>query len=377
MKSKLKKIYILEFLFFIYILFYKYVILEFFYKYAFYINMTILLLSIFFLLIIYGIPKDKHYLKNRTIKNIVILMLLYFIISYLLGLFTGFYQTVFSHKFKNILFNIFPIFINILIIEIIRYTLLRKCFNKLSYFILIFLFIFLNLLISLNNIVIINSEQFFILISLTILPIISRELLYSYLTYKISLIPTLILHLSLELYIYIIPILPDLGNYLSSLLGVLFPYIVYYVVHKDLIYHQKNELYFNRNIRNIFLTFISLVLLSLILLTSGFFKYHMIAIGSNSMMPIYERGDAIIYKKEKSSNVKEGDILVFRENNILITHRVIEIIKSNNHYQFITKGDNNLNNDNFKVEDKNVLGVVKYIVKYVGYPTIWLGGNDE
>ena len=42
---------------------------------------------------------------------------------------------------------------------------------------------------------------------------------------------------------------------------------------------------------------IIIVLLTIIILVSGIFGYKMIAIGSNSMIPVYEKGDAIIYEK--------------------------------------------------------------------------------
>lgn len=39
---------------------------------------------------------------------------------------------------------------------------------------------------------------------------------------------------------------------------------------------------------------------------------------------------------------------------------------------YITKGDANENVDSFETEENKVLGIVKYRVKYIGYPTIWI-----
>ena len=65
------------------------------------------------------------------------------------------------------------------------------------------------------------------------------------------------------------------------------------------------------------------------------------------------------------------DILVFDRNGIIMTHRVNKIIYANNgNYIYITKGDANENVDSFETEENKVLGIVKYRVKYIGYPTI-------
>ena len=54
---------------------------------------------------------------------------------------------------------------------------------------------------------------------------------------------------------------------------------------------------------------LTMFLIFVVALISGVFKYKMIAIGSDSMNPIYYRGDAIIY--EKDTDIQKGDILVF------------------------------------------------------------------
>ena len=98
----------------------------------------------------------------------------------------------------------------------------------------------------------------------------------------------------------------------------------------------------------------------------------MIAIGSDSMNPIYYKGDAVIYKKTEIKNIKEKDILVFNYNGTIITHRVKKIIIKNDRIYYQTIGDNNKNVDSVLIDSKDVLGTVKYIVKYIGNPTIWM-----
>ena len=110
---------------------------------------------------------------------------------------------------------------------------------------------------------------------------------------------------------------------------------------------------------------------------TGIFKYKMIAVGSGSMEPTYIRGDAIIYEKEKPKNIDVGDILVFEKDNKLITHRVVKKSKVNNNIYFYTKGDANKSVDNYKITEEEVVGKVDLVVKYIGYPTLWLREVSE
>ncbi len=99
--------------------------------------------------------------------------------------------------------------------------------------------------------------------------------------------------------------------------------------------------------------------------TLGLFAYKPIAILSNSMNPIFKRGDVVIYKKEE--NIKPGDIIVFQYQNQIIVHRVLSI-----HEYYVTKGDANNNVDYIKVKKEDIKGVYQFSLKYLGYPSIWL-----
>ena len=113
------------------------------------------------------------------------------------------------------------------------------------------------------------------------------------------------------------------------------------------------------------------VLLVMIVLVSGFLKYKMIAVASGSMVPTYEKGDAVIYEKVNADQLQIGDILAFQKNDIIVTHRIVEIRK-NVRRVFITKGDANKSVDSYEVEASNVLGKVVFKVRYIGYPTVWI-----
>lgn len=208
---------------------------------------------------------------------------------------------------------------------------------------------------------------------MTIIPKIAYHTLYSYITYKVSYVPTLIIRIVFSLYIYVLPIFPNLGNYITAILGIIYPYIVYKMISKSIRYYDKSDRYLV-SIRRKYIYFPAiLVLIILVTLISGIGKYQLIAIGSGSMEPIIYRGDAVLYKKiENYDDIKIGMVLAYKKEGVLITHRVVGVNKKNNSYVFKTKGDNNLEVDNYDISQNEIVGIVIYNIKYVGYPTIWL-----
>ena len=340
--------------------------------YLSYIKMLIWLILFGIVIYINGFPKDNNYFKKLGIKYSIIYCLLYIIIMYFLGLFTGFSRSIYSHTIKSLFNNIFPVLIMIISREFIRYIYCRKSNdNNLSLFFLTFIFILYDILLALNYYTFNNTEQVFIFICIEVFASIARNFLFTYISNKVSLIPTLILSLVLEIFWYIVPIIPSLGNYITSVLGILMPYFLYLKMKKMIKYSDKQEIDKSKN--NIFIIPVLLLIICIFILVSGIGKYRMIAIASNSMNPIYYRGDAVIYEKVDSSKINKGDILVFNSDGMIITHRVVDIVKIGSKSYFRTKGDNNSNIDMDLTTEENVLGRVKYIAKYIGYPTVILG----
>lgn len=332
----------------------------------------ILFLSFYFL---YGLRRSKNYLENISIRYIIILLLSYVLVIYMLGFFMGFSKSVYSLNLISIVKNIWPIFFTIIFKELIRYIISFKAVKNIGpYILLTVIYILIDLFNVYYGSSFTNSYLIFNFICLNVLPTIAKETVSSYITYNINYIPTLIYNLAFGIVPFLLPIVPNLGNYINSVLGILFPFMVFLLLRKVIKYHDKDTV----RLRPIFVKLICFPTIIftaiLIVLVSGIFSYKLIAIGSDSMNPIYYKGDAVIYEKVKPEDIVEGDILVFNHNNEVITHRVKNIIVKGNAISFVTKGDNNNTIDSKQVSEEEVLGKVKYIVKYVGYPTILL--ND-
>ena len=109
---------------------------------------------------------------------------------------------------------------------------------------------------------------------------------------------------------------------------------------------------------------------------SGMFKYHMLAIVSNSMVPEFSRGDAVLIEKindKELGMLKKGDIIAFYDTSgRMVIHRIVLIEDNNGEYFIKTKGDNNDSIDSWTLTNDNIYGKVLISLKYIGIPSVEL-----
>ncbi len=362
------KLYLVELLLFIFIIVFNTI-----FPNNYILSVLIVALSIAAYLI-FGFYKDNSYIKGNINRVVISCLLSFLIVIYAIGVFTGFGKTPYSFTISNIFKVILLEFVVIVSEEVLRYIIARNSYkSKLPIILYTLILCILNIIIEINGYNLADREMLFIFSSVVIVVVISREALCSYLTYKVSLVPSIIFKSVIVLYEFILPIIPKIGNYLYSVFNVLLVYLIFLFSSKIIKYSDKSDNYTKKVSRGVIYLPILAVLLFIIVLVSGIFKYKMIAIGSNSMIPVYERGDAVIYEKITADKVGIGDIIAFKKSGVIVTHRVVEVNKTTN-YVFKTKGDNNNVVDGFDVDASDILGKVVYKVKYIGYPTIWI--ND-
>ena len=371
MEKKYRDLYITEiFIIVLYLLLKLFVLNRYFFLLRYFDFIFYLFVFIYFYFK-YGFPREKNYLTRISVRYIIIALLSYVLIVYGLGLFTGFTKSIYDTSIFGIIKNIFPLVLATLFKEFIRYSVAYN--SKKSIKPIIFLTIVFILIDVVNGVYgasFTSFYQVFRFICLTILPSICKHLLLSYIVYNINFIPAIIYSLVFEVAPFILPIYPDLGDYLNAVIALVFPFFVFSTIKKMVNYNEKAVIKVKGYFVKLMVIPVTLFLGAIILLISGLFSYKMIAIGSDSMNPVYYRGDAIIYEKVEPSKIKKGDILVFEYNHAVITHRVVNIVKKNGLMFFQTKGDNNKKADLELTSEEDVLGKVKYIVKYIGYPTV-------
>ncbi len=81
-------------------------------------------------------------------------------------------------------------------------------------------------------------------------------------------------------------------------------------------------------------------------------------VSSNCMWPFIKKGDAVLVKNCKPQELKEGEIIVYRNGDNLFAHRIIEIRENN----FITKADMNFKKDR-PISGEQIIGRVGLVKK--------------
>ena len=98
----------------------------------------------------------------------------------------------------------------------------------------------------------------------------------------------------------------------------------------------------------------------------SFFGWKPFIVLSGSMESEIYPGDIAVVKEIDSDDLKINDVIAFRQEDIVITHRIIEIIDNNGEKQFITKGDNNNEKDQFPVNLEDIEGVFQFKIRGIG-----------
>ena len=114
----------------------------------------------------------------------------------------------------------------------------------------------------------------------------------------------------------------------------------------------------------IFKVFYILIIIYLIIFIPVLWGKKPLVIISGSMEPILKVGGILYYEKINLDDFKKDDILVYRLNEHIVSHRIVNI----NEYGFETKGDNNNSNDSYIVDKNNVIGRGNnWSIPYIGY----------
>ncbi len=324
-----------------------------------------------------GRGKKRNLYEKDIILNILIYCFAYYIIIYLSGLVIGFLKTRYSLSFLGILRNTAPILLNIAVAELLRFEMLSKASkNKILIVLTCILFVTIDTKLISYAYDLNTSLGLIKLGYMSVLPILSKNFLLTYLGYKFSYVPNMIYRVIMEIPAYIIPIVPNINEYFKTLLELLFPAYILWKTYKE--FGNKKS---KSDVRKSFLaqrltTVILVIFLTVVIaLTSGVFKYYALAIGSDSMNPKIKKGDVVIVEKISQENIgtlKVGEILVYKYNDMVVVHRIVKMEKIDDNYYFRTKGDNNTTEDAWTINQSSVIGKTVAMIPYAGIPTVWL-----
>ena len=321
--------------------------------------------------------KRKERFSNEILIIIIVSVLLYYSLTFLVGLFWGVYYTPYSKSLLGILRNIVLGLILIISIESIRNTLVR---NYAYHKVILILTPFVCMCLELPSLVSFYTNKTTLdILSIflySIIPCFTKNLLLTYINYKSTVKLNVLYQVAMIIPTYIVPFLPNLGEFFYIVVNIMYPIVIGLVIYKivnitDFSIDNSRSLNFSKfgskAITAVLISFIVIVLY----LTSNMFRFTALAIGSNSMKGTINKGDIIIIDK-KTKNINVKDVIAFKEQGVIIVHRIIDINEKLDSQKYQTKGDANKSADAWKVREQDVVGKVVLRIRWLGLPTVAL-----
>ncbi|MGI6144900.1 MAG: signal peptidase I [Clostridia bacterium] len=282
---------------------------------------------------------------------VAILLNLYYVVSFSLGVEAVRAYLINSYKGKKVLFfvGLLSIFFVFTEVSIKGFFNIRSGFEALKY------------------------------IGGTLCPALAESILTSYFAFLGGFVPAFIYHGVLLAFEWFCPILPNLNWLMKAFLGCFIPiFSLLFVQHLYLLKTRqlKRIISGGEQIFGWLVTSIFSVLI--IWFAVGVFPLYPSVIVTGSMEPLIKPGDIVLVKKTPGEETHIGDVIQYLhlEEEIIITHRIIDIDESEGK-KLLTKGDNNPSVDSDLVMLEQVKGKVIATIPKLGWLTLLLKSRGD
>ena len=231
-----------------------------------------------------------------------------------------------------------------------------------------------------NLLAIKEFKELFIYSTQILLPIAAKNILMSVFVFYGGVLSSVVYIGIIQIFEKCFPVLPELSWLLDGAIGIAFP-IVYAMFISDHVFATVRKRSEDKKSDVMYL-------ISLLAATAfawfcvGVFPVYPSVILTGSMEPLIMPGDVVLVHKISNEDeiykLSKGDIINFKRGNIIITHRIKEVLKDEaGNLSFETKGDNNNAIDEEKVQPNDIKGIVIKVVPKIGLPTLILKGQDK
>jgi len=297
------------------------------------------------------------------------------------GIVDGFGKSPYNHSISGIFLNIVLVGSMLTGRERVRSYLVNSLTDKENYYVFILVALFMTFTgISLNRFSNLHGiEDMVRFAAQHAAPEFSENLFAVYLAYLGGPLPSGIYLGIVQAFNWFSPVLPNMKWITAALIGVLCPVFSMtimqnmYAVEARTVKRRDRE---GESPLSWILT--SLLSIAIIWFAVGVFPVYPSVVATGSMEPMIKPGDVILVNKSIDiNNLKTGDVIQFQSENILISHRIIEIIEDSKSKSFRTKGDNNSIPDREAVKPELVKGKVIRVVPKIGWPTLLLKSKKD
>lgn len=301
---------------------------------------------------------------------------LYILASIIGGLFNGFGRSPYSHSLSGILQNLIQAGAVLVGRELTRSYLVNSFTKRENYG----CFTILAILMAVTNISLsrfINLHDYKEIMEFSaqyLIPELLINLLAVYFVYQGGPVPSLIYLGIIQAFQWLSPVLPDLKWITAALIGILCPVFSFLSLRGVYLEESRDRRRANNKGENpISLLVCSLVSIAIVWFAVGIFPVYPSVVATGSMEPLINPGDVILVKKIKpEETMQTGEIIQFRRDDILISHRIVEIVQEEKSLGYRTKGDNNSGADSQIVQPEEVKGRVLRVIPKIGRLTIFI-----
>lgn len=315
----------------------------------------------------------------------LIMAIIYYALRYLVGiLIFNLGKSPYSFTLRGIFFNISNQVPRLIAREMVRYYLVNTYCSRRNNELAFYSFSALLAACDFNWNLIKSAEDFAELSQLAAreaLPAICESILLSFMTLYGATSTPIIYVLASFAFEWLMPILPDLNWFCEGILGTVIPSIlISYLTTRNNRKRRRDKMAsVKEQVETGFVLAFSVILIWFVV---GVFPIYPSVIATGSMEPLIYPGDIILIRQIKSFDeikaLEPGDIIQFRRDNILITHRIIGIEKGEDgQLSFRMKGDNNLVEDIRLVKPDEVRGALLKVIPKLGYPTLLIKERNK
>lgn len=318
----------------------------------------------------------------RRIPPTVLIALFHLSVLIIVGLMVGFANSPYSHQVPNLALNALILSTSLVGMELARNLLVRGWGSKqsmMSVWVIGLLFGLMSIpLAQLTNMQ--GPDRTVHVLGTLVIPELSVHVLTTYIALKGGLLPALTYRAVLTGFEWYSPILPNSTGFMSAFVAVSVAYVGYRTFTSVLSTDESKpsaasvvrEESLARRLARYGWPAATILSVALIWFSMGLFPYKPTSVLGESMSPAHARGDLLILRSVDPDDLKTGDIVEYRVNNIAIVHRIIDIDRSDSGLLFFTQGDANEIPDPAPVSPSQVTGRYAFEIRYAGWPGIWV-----
>lgn len=329
-------------------------------------------------------PKGPLKLRENIVLWAFILAAVNLIISLAGGLIDGFGKSPYSHTFTGMLLNILMVGSMLSGREAARDFLVNHITRQERFSVFIAFSIFFTMLgYPVYRFTALKSgEEALKFIAQYVAPDFSQNLLATFLAFLGGWMPSLLYMGILQAFHWLSPVLPNLKWITAALIGMMCPVFSLSAL-QNLYLKETHALKKTKEKGEGTIGWIvtSIVSIGIIWFAVGVFPVYPSVIATGSMEPDIQPGDMLLIDKitneQELRQLAKGDIIQFKYENVLISHRIVEVVYDDNTLRFRTKGDNNSSADRYLVKPEDIKGKIAYILPKVGWPTLLIKKREE